>query len=233
VSFPFRISTAKEEGILQVSKWLKCQVLLDVEEMTQLLAELDPIHFCVVSEPVMGENALFSVETFLSHYRIYIEALQQGHLIDEAPLRRFFSSAMTRSTDLLFAIAAGDKNIIKPLKPIIQLQAHHFFYSTFDRKFHPMVMSQECITWGIQFSYPQLYQDPRTALIEKVSDGDEFPNSPVFQHLMRWMRQHTMPTPFVVEGTLTHSTIRIGKACLKWIHRHSQLMQKGISVHAH
>lgn len=226
-----RISTPQIEGSLQGSKQLKFQVLLDDKEMRALLNALNPVHMCIVSEPVALDRALIGQEEFLAQYDRYIAALKQGKRIDEKPLRPYFSSAWTADLNAIYAMAVGpDKYLVKPIKPLIQLQGHHFFYSSLDQKFHPMVLSQESITWGLQFSYPQLYQHPKTSVIGKVGEGEDFPNTPLFSHLTKWLREHTLPTPFVVQGKRTNSPIRLGKHCLTWIHNHPQLIEKGIEI---
>jgi hypothetical protein len=226
-----RISSPKEEGVLQVSKWIKCQVLLDNDEMAELLSELAPLHFCVVSEPVKKGNGVISSELFLEHYKTYVEALKQGRLADESLFRKFFSSAVTCTTDVMYATSVGkDRYLIKPVKPVIQLQAHHFFYSQLDGKFHPMVLSTESVTWGVQFSYPQLYQDPKSHRIAKVANSAEFPNTPVFARLLKWLRHHTLPTPFFVKDQRVNAPIRIGRQCLEWICHHPQLKEKEIRI---
>lgn len=230
-----RISTPKEEGMLSVSKWTKCQVLLDDEEMRALLVALGSFTICTVSEPVKMGNEIISTEEFLEKYRAYVFGLKTGTLADESVFRRYFSSVITSSSDLLYAVVVGrDKYLIKPIKPVIQLQAHHFFYSHLDKKFHPMVLSTESVTWGVQFSYPQLYQDPKTHRIAKVSNSPEFPNTSLFAQLMKWLRHHTLPTPFYVEKNgRVNAPIRIGHQCRAWIHAHPQLKDKGIAIHAH
>lgn len=230
-SFPIRISSPKAEGILQVSKWLKIQVLLDSDEMQELLAALGPTHFVVVSEPVHADDAVIAPDTFLLKYTEYVQYLKQGQVPPVEEFRKLFSCALSSTLDAFYAIAAGkDKYLVKPLKPVVQLQAHHFFYSDLDRKFHPMVLSEESISWGVQFSYPQLFQDPKTRKVVKVTDTPEFPNTALFSKLMKWMRSSTMPTPFEVDGARVNSPIRIGKKSLAWIKNHPRLKEKGITI---
>ncbi len=226
-----RISTPHIEGTLRVSKQLKFQVLLDASEMIALLHELSPIHICIVSEPTALDRALIPTEDFLEQYSRYIAGIKEGDLLDEKPLRRYFSSGWTSDLDTVYTMAVGsDKYLVKPIKPLIQLQGHHVFYSDVDKQFHPMVLSQESVTWGLQFSYPQLSQDPKTSDITKVSKGGDFPNTALFAALTKWLREHTLPTPFIVDGKRTNATIRLGKQCLNWIGKHPQLVQKGIEV---
>lgn len=230
-SFPIRISSPKVEGILQVSKWLKIQVLLGIEEMQELLSTLGSIHFVVVSEIVEAKEAVIAASSFQEKYTEYVDLLKQGHIPAAEDFRRYFSCAMSSPLDAFYAIAAGDeKYLIKPIRPVVQMQAHHFFYSDLDRKFHPMVLSEESISWGLQFSYPQLFQDPKTRQIIKVTDTPEFPNSALFSKLLKWMRSSTLPTPFEVNGERINSPIRIGKKSLAWIKNHPQLQKKGITI---
>lgn len=227
-SFPIRISTPKVEGILQVSKWIKAQVFLNAEEMEELIATLKPLFFVVVSEPVKADDAIISPETFLAKYAEYVALLECGKVPPADEFRRFFSCAMSSSLNCFYAIATGsEKFLIKPIEPVVQLQAHHFFYSTLDRKFHPMVLSEESISWGLQFSYPQLSQDIKTRQIIKTS---AFPNTALFSKLMKWLRSSTLPTPFEVNEVRVNSPIRVGKKSLAWIKSHPQLKQKGIQV---
>src|SRR5581483_1698951 len=232
-SFPIRISTPKTEGILQVSKWLKFQVLLDAEEMNDLLSYLGSAQFVCVAEPVTAEDAVLSSKRFGEKYAAYVELLKQGKVPPASDFRRCFSSAMTTNLSTFYAISIGsDKFLIKPIQPVIQLQAHSFFYSERDAKFHPMVFSAESVSWGLQFSYPQLFQDLKTHQIHKVSTLADFPNNLLFSKLSKWMRNATLATPFVVNGVRTNAPIRIGKKSIAWSKMHPQLQSKGIEVRA-
>ncbi|MBI2810897.1 MAG: hypothetical protein HYX67_08730 [Candidatus Melainabacteria bacterium] len=172
------------------------------------------------------DHAILSAQAFLDKYSLYIDALKHGRVPEEA--RRYFSSAMTQDLSIFYAIAAGnEKFLMKPTQPVVQLQAHSFFYSQRDGKFHSMVLSGDSVTWGLQFSYPQFYQDPKTREIMKTKD---FPNTALFTQLMKWMRSHTLPTPFEVDRTRVNAPIRIGKKSLAWIKSHPQLKQLGIKI---
>lgn len=232
MSFPFHISSVKKEGMLQVSKWMKIQVILGIDEMEELLSVLGRIYFVCVAQAVKAEDAMISTASFFEKYAAYIHCLQEGIIPEPSEFRGVFSSAMTTDLEIFYAMAVGEnKYLIKPLKPVIQLQAHSFFYSELDHKFHPMVLSEDSISWGLQFSYPQLYQDPASHQVIKICDGDEFPNTGLYSKLSKWMRSATLPTPFVVDGTRTNSPIRIGKKSLAWIKNHPQLKRKGITVY--
>jgi len=223
-----RISHQQDEGVLQVSKSRKIPLLLSPHEFSLLFRELGSFELFDVSRPVGLESAKISHEDFLEAYSLYVKGIREGKLYDESRLRPFFSASMTRSADLLYAQSLPNgKYLVKPKRPVIQLQRHHFIYSD---AFHSGVMGEGSITWGIQFSYPQLFLDPKTRAIGKVEKNEEFPNSELFHLLTKWVRKYTQPTPFVVDGKRINQPMRIGKECFSWIDNHPGLKKRGLHV---
>jgi hypothetical protein len=171
---------------------------------------------------------------FLAAYRHYIEFLKEGRVPPENLYRHIFSSVLTYSADHLYAIPiAQDRQLVRIAKPVVQMQPHSMDYSVYDGKFRPMVLGAESILWGIQFTYPQLYQEATTKEVVKVKENAALPNNRLFHQLQRWMRTHTIPTPFMVGNKKTNVSMRLGKECTKWINHHPQLVLKGIKVVAH
>lgn len=227
----FRISSPSQEGLLQVSKWIKVQILLDQEEIVDLLKKLEPFYLIAVSKPVKEQSALLSQNDFLQAHLKYIQSLKEGKVVQDSYFRECFSCAMTRSKEVFYAMPVSEERLlIKPILPIIQMQMHQFLFSSIERVFYPMVLGQKTVSWGIQFSYPQFYQDPKTKEITRVIQKNSFPNTELFALLMKWVRQFTIPTPFLIEEERINATIRIGKKCMSWIHLHPQLQELGIKV---
>ncbi|KAG6558744.1 hypothetical protein RHABOEDO_001726 [Candidatus Rhabdochlamydia oedothoracis] len=227
----FRISSPIQEGLLQVSKWIKVQVLLDQEEIVDLFKQLDPFYLVAVSKPVKEQSALLAQNDFLQVYLEYVQLLKKSKFVQGSYFRECFSCAMTRSKEVFYAMPVSEKRLlIKPVLPVIQMQMHQFLFSFTEKIFYPMVLGQNTVSWGIQFSYPQFYQDPKTKEITRVIKKDLFPNTELFALLMKWVRQFTIPTPFLVGEERINATIRIGKKCMSWIHSHPQLQQLGIKV---
>jgi len=226
-----RQSHSHKEGILQVSKWLKTQVLLSEEECMHLLEALGDFFIFNVSEPVSLKEAVIPRPLFLERYSMYVQALKQGKIPDTSSLRATFSSIFTLSSDLVYAMPIKEeKFLIKPTLPVVQLQLHHFYFSSLDRSFHPLVFGPESVTWGLQFSYPQLYQDPHMRTIAKISKSDVFPNTELYLRLVSWIRKETQPTPFLYQDTKLYAPLRIGKKSLEWVKNHPQLHLKGLTI---
>ena len=210
-----------------VSKWIKHQALLDDDEMKALFAHLGSFFLYNVSEVVTDPK--ISQDQFLKQYTAYVASLKNGKLIEA---RRDFSPVLSTVTEALHCHEVKTGYFLaKPLFPVIQLQLHHFLPSTADGKFYPMVLSQESISWGLQFSYPQIFQNPQDQTYAKVDAT--FPNTALFSKLTKWLREFSVPTTFLWNNVKTSTPIRLGKKCFSWIDTHPQLPAKGLSVYAY
>lgn len=213
---------------LQASKWLTCQMLLESGEMRSLLSTLGEFHIALVGAINPKGSSILTHETFLETYRSYVENLKQGHDTLTERQRKHFSSIFTLSLDDLYTMPIqSDRELLKVIKPVIQLQYHQIGYSTEEMKFRPMVLGSECLSWGLQFAYPQLVQDADS---EEIRKGNDYPNSALYHTLQRWMRKETIPTPFIVQEKKINVPMRLGKQCLPWINTHPGLQKKGIHV---
>lgn len=200
--------------------------------MKRLLEELEPFYICASGQIYHSESeSIISKDTFLEYYALYLEGLKSGNLIDESIYRPYFSSIFTKSLDSVYQVKISDEAfLLKAAKPVLQLQAHRMHYSRFDQKFRPMIFGAESIHFGIQFSYPQLFQDNRTKDILSVLKTD-FANNQLYHKLQAWVRKNTIPTPFIDNFQRINAPIRIGRGCLSWINQHPQLIEKGLRVY--
>lgn len=213
--------------MLRISKCLKHQVLLDGEEMQSLFTVLGDFFIYLVSHPVRAEEMQVSRRDFLALYERYVEGIKRGNPEEDRWFRAGFSSVWTVDSSFLYAMPVGEmKFLVKPLRPVLQLQLHRFLLSEVDEKIHPLVLGKESVSWGIQFSYPQLYQDPKSQEISKIPR--DFPNTILYWQLSRWLRAHTLPTAFFFHDKRIVSSLRLGKKCIPWIGSHPQLKCRNI-----
>lgn len=216
---------------LQASKWLDQQLLIDLDEMQALLSVLGDFEIFQVGMVCGVNEGMLSKEKFLSGYEAYLNCLKQGIIPEEKVFRPYFSSVFTTSRDHLFRILLdNNRHIIRVEKPVLQLQVNRIAYSQADGKFRGMVFGKESILWGVQISYPQLFQDTDTKEVFTVSDNSKFPNTSLYRKLQLFLRQHTIPTPFLVEGTRINVPMRLGRQCSAWINKHPQLVNSPIQV---
>jgi hypothetical protein len=210
---------------MQASKWLSIQALLSPDEMGRLIEELGEFQiYPTTPEP----QPCIQKKRFLQFYTAYCLDLQNGQLPDASHYRSLFSTFWSADEEAVVKIPVGENTLCRAVHPVIQLQYHVMGYSPMDKKFRPMVMGQDSMAWGIQFSFPQLFQDPATKKIHKVDQT--FANTSLFQTLRRWMRENTVPTPFIVDGNAVNVPIRIGRDARLWVNQHPQLKRLSIRV---
>ncbi len=218
-----RISTLEQEGVYQGSKWLKFQVLCDSDELQSLFEKLRPFHIFPMTGIVDGNP--ISEKAFLKEWGSWIASLQQGRVPQEQELRVILACAFIDDLSALWLQKIEGKGYLTKIgKPIIQVQAHWFTYSEIDGVFRPMSMGSGSIFWGLQFSYPQIYQDPKTMELRESEKGS------LFEKLRLWVRETTRATPFLIGGRRMNAPIRLGKHCFPWIGSHPQLIAQRIGV---
>jgi hypothetical protein len=199
------------------SKWLHTQFLVDVNELAALFQRLDSFSlFSTMSVRPIGENRL-TKEQFLDCYGTYVATLQAGKVPNDDEYRFMFTALLTSTESALQSIqVAGNREMIRPIAPIIQLQLHRFDISPDDGKVRPMVFGKGTHSWGLQASYPQLFADPLTSEVYEVLKEERFQNNALFREFQKWVREYTMPTPLQIRGNKVNATIRIGKNSLHW-----------------
>lgn len=216
-----RISTPNLEGVYQGSKYLKYQLLCDADELARLFERFN--RFWIYPLTGLSDGEPIDPSHFLKVYTCWMEELKKGQVPTDADLRALLACAITDDTDALWKQEVpGNRFIVKMGKPLIQVQAHFFTYSSVDGVFRPMTMGQDSIFWGLQFSFPQIYQNPKTMELLDVEKGA------MFQTLKQWVRDETRPTPFLVDGKKINVPIRLGKNCFSWIQNHPQLKSFGV-----
>lgn len=219
-----QVASPEKKGVYQASKWLKWQVLCSEEELRTLFEMLKPFWLFHLTGIVDGKP--MAPEVFLAEYGRWIEKLKQGQVPTEEEQRRLLACAFTDDLESLWLQDVKKGYLVKVAKPVMQVQSHFFSYSEVDQTFRPMSMGVQSIFWGLQFSWPQIYQDPHTMEICETK-MHRLPKA-----LQVWVREWTRPTPFVVGGKKINSPIRLGKGCFSWIHHHPELKEQGIGIHA-
>ncbi len=210
---------------LQASKWSSIQVLLSANEMEQLLKYLGKFS---IFQTALCEKPEITQKQFFDSYLAYCNELECGKLPSSPYYRPFFSSFWSRDSSAQLIVKVGEQFLCRAVRPVIQLQYHLMGFSSVESKFRPMVLGKDSIPWGIQYSYPQLFQDPETQQIVKVDDG--FANTSLFKLMRSWIRKFTIPTPFVVNDKRINTPMRIGPRAKKWINSHPSFEQYGIKV---
>lgn len=224
-----RIALAEEILPLQASKWLSIQLLIDEEEMASLLEAIGSLSIFSVGRVLPLGSGEIPLTAFLEAYARYIDALRLGS--QPPATSSYFSAALTNTIDHIVAVKiSATEQIIRPIKPVVQLQPHNMSYIAQEKTFHPLVFGKNSISWGLQIAYPQLWQIPESKAIEKVLGRSDMPNTLLFRAIQQWCRKNTVATPFICGDTLINIPMRLGRLCFSWINGHPHLKEKGLSV---
>jgi hypothetical protein len=191
----------------QASKWLTLPLLVTQGEMQELLLLLPEV-FVPLSGVIPEGAENISKSEFLSYYTSYAGEIKKGVKRPHIDFRLTF--AITQDLQDLRAINVPGGVLIRIVKPVIQVQPYTLHYSEVAHAFCEMTFSPDSFYWGLQFSFPQIFQNPDTHEIEKVS-LERFPNAALFKAIQRWARKATTPTPFLREERVIHHHSRIGK----------------------
>ncbi|KAF3361963.1 hypothetical protein PHSC3_001521 [Chlamydiales bacterium STE3] len=215
----------------QASKWLHIMLLCDTVELRELFSTFgDKVIVSVAGVNKEGEE-IVPQDKFLENYANYIDLLKNGQPFTPSQLHQWFTSAISVDLQHYRKIPVGNnENIIRIVYPVLQIKPHWFDYSMTDQKIRSNTFGLDNISWGLQFSYPQLFEDPYTKQIHKVFSEEQFSNTKLFKSLQRWMRKYSRVTSFQVGDRLINAPIRTGNNSFSWVNAHPSLAKKGMHV---
>lgn len=186
----------------QASKWQKLPLLLSYEEMSGLL-DLLPEWIVPLSGVIKKGEEIIPKKEFLKCYKDYYEQIDRG--ITRPVIDKRLTCAITSDLTNLRKAEVPNGVLIRVIQPVIQVQPYFLNYSEASGSFLDTTFSQDSFAWGLVFSIPQLFQNPKTMDIEKVRDND-------FKAMQVWARSRTMPTPFQIsENKIINFPARISK----------------------
>lgn len=200
------------------SKWQKIQVLLDPIELKGLLQYLSPLFLLNTSGVIPREEISIEIEEFICIYEKYI-AMLQGKIPRE---RISLSYALTQRLEN-FAIVelSSNKYICRMIQPDVQMQAYSLLL---DKSGKPLsqVFSAGAASFGLQLSYPAIFQDALTGGVFSTAKNS-FAGWKLFSAIRSWIRSHTFPLPIHFQEKNSRLPIRLGRLAATWITSHVDL----------
>ena len=226
-----RISTPSKEGVLQASKWQHVRMLLDPSELREFFQHLNYFYLVNIAKVCKKEDVIVNVGIVIDAYSEYITALKAVDKFDDKQYRQTFSLALSKSLDPFYLMEVKeDCFLVKLTQPIIRMQLFSFHYIEEEKQFISTQNSKSSISWGLEFSFPQFYQDVDTCQpIEVLKDKDNL-NTQVFKILQRWAREFTMPVPFIIHKNKHVAPFRLGKKCAPWINGYRTMQRHGLEI---
>ncbi len=201
-----QIEIVKKKSEYRVSKSLTCALLLDPKEFERFSSDLGDFYLFETGD-LLSSIEDYKKRIFCSTYREYFESLSSQSI------RKVPTFLLTANPNDVYAFEArADKYIIYPRYPVIQVREHHFTVAS-DGEIHPMVFGKDAVSFGLIFSYPQIFYDTKEKKIVEVFKEKDLPNTILFKKIQLWAREYTKPARFIINGTKVNATFRIGKEC--------------------
>ena len=146
----------------QASKWITVPLLCEADEMRALFEHLHDLVIVEISGLSSEGEEVVSREQFLTDYAAYVQKLKAGLQPDPSEVQAQFTKGLSASLDHFLKVKTdATHQLMRIVKPVIQLQPHWFSYSREEGKFRTTIFNLSSVTWGVQFSYPQLFSRSR------------------------------------------------------------------------
>lgn len=195
--------------IYEVSKFLTLQMLITPQEFRMMRGSFGKLLWFDNSRLVSSDQPLSENEVD-QMYAEYFESLFSKNQ------KTLPGLAVTAEKEAVVAVKVGENRwMIKPKTPIMQFKQHQFICGK-TGEFFSGVHGDEVVRWGFELSFPQMYVDPESKEVIHVMKDAAFLNSEVFRMAMKWMRYHTRPAQFLINGKIKRATFRLGKEAISY-----------------
>ena len=219
-------------GVMQASKWLRFRVLFDDTTLAQWLDSIGDI-YCINLCSACDEKGLYSSkEELLTHYKHYMNELKRGQVVDHSLFQKKLSLHITKDLSTCYKMSLKNSKLhfAKERAPGIRMVLHNFSWDRAHQTIHSNVYAKHSITWGLEFSYPQIFSGSVCDEVTYVLKSKTLPNNELFMQLKQWIRRESKPTTFCYQNQTVVSTLRIDKKGDNWIHHHKGLEDNELKV---
>lgn len=206
----------KESKAFSFARFVKIPLLIEVEELEKLLNTIEPCYLFRIGRPLEPPELEWTKKQYIELYAGYLDALKKGLLLEKKLYRSILHFICANDPmQLAKSIVTDGKWIVYPRFPVIYWQYHEMYWDPHFLEMKSMTFNASSFSWGIQMMCPMLYESQR-----KEEKENRFSHSsiyPIFHQMRRWIRQHTSPAVFDVQGKKVNSSVRISQKCFSWI----------------
>lgn len=208
------------------SKWVKLPIFSSAKEMALLFSKLTAAALFPIGRVLSSDQITISSENFLKTYESLLKTLfEEKKLLKESILPLAIANQLN---DFELIKVNKTKHILRIIRPVIQLKWHFFRFSPIDQSFRSNVFCQDSIFWGVEFSYPQLYQDFETKKIIQINS--DYPNLSLWKIIRKWCRDISLATPIHIGNKQMNLTMRLGKDLFPIINEHPDFKNREFKV---
>lgn len=181
------------------SGYLYQNVLFSKEDLEQLLILLRPFEFFNTSSVQTQQDDIMTEDRFLNFYERYLHHLFLDQPLDDKDIARMFLiSLATSSSCFAKQELSHNRFLLKPIRPVIQLQPLGLFVSSIDKQIHAKTFSKEAQPFGIKISFPTIYEETQSHIIQEIKPDDiEYEK---FAAIRQFIRNQTKPLILIHKG---------------------------------
>lgn len=214
----------------QASRWLKTRLLLSALSMKELMDHLEPLCFIQAASVIKSADPCVSKDDFLAAYSDYVQHLEQDEAGCSAFAKRSSLFTLTLSTSQEIAKTYEVRPgffLTRLSEPGVQVRPCLVDFSHLSRQFSYRALGATSISWGLEFSYPQLIQKAGGTIENGLKEP--FVNGSLFKKLQKWARLQTRPAIFNFEGQKIISELRIGEDT-SWAEDMPAIKKRGLTL---
>lgn len=209
------------EGPFLASKWQKTYVFLSPEELKALFQFWEIEKLFLIGKILKTEETL-NLQDWLSQYKKHFDDFwKKGG--NEKLLKELTPAVITKDHQALYRQNVEEGYLIHVKEPCLLIQEHWFRCSKVDEKFYPKTFGENSIFWGLEFSYPQIFQEAKTKEIHHLNGKSPFINTQLFILLRKWIRDFTKPAVFLLGEKKYKTQFRVGKDLEERLKEHPHL----------
>jgi hypothetical protein len=194
---------------------------MNIEEWAHFFHDFPQLHLFRVASVVAKGKEEMEISEFLSIMTKFITEIESRSDIDIDPYRIPFSCALSPTiSDFSVMHLPGERVLVKPREPVIQLRPLSLSMSP-EGALQTKSWGKDNIFWGIQLSYPQIFQDPQTKeIVQALADH---PNGKLFKEILKWFRLHTKPVSLAKRGKSLAFSLKVGAKSVYLLAKHEQI----------
>jgi hypothetical protein len=176
---------------LQASLWMSQRVLLTPDELIELFDFLPSFELYNLAHVGSKEGFHITKELFLECYKAFFMSFFHQKDASFYTFKKQLTVAMIGEEETLYLTEPSSGTfLIHMQKPSVVIGPCIFHYDSAAKKILYADHKTQAIRMGLEFKFPQFYQDPQTLQPVKHFTDLSNPHTRLFKALQKWCREH-------------------------------------------
>jgi hypothetical protein len=214
---------------LQASLWMSQRVLLTPEELIDLFGFLPSFELYSLSHVGSKEGFHVSKERFLELYKAFFMSFFHKKDMSFYTFKKQLTVGMTcKEYTLYLTEPSSGPFLIHMQEPSVVIGPCVFHYDNAAKKILYADHMTNAMRMGLEFKFPQFYQDPQTLQPVKHFTDPSNPNTRLFKGLQKWCRENAKVVFLEKDAEERFSPgCKVGNQCLDQLSNFFDLQMQG------